>query len=190
MPRFAFALAAFALGWALACAGITDRLTQVVADQAARAIAENMGLPADQVQVAARPDGRWALTTPEWKANCGFGPSAERPEGFPFQVGDGLMGDCRVEGGCTEVLGVPCDAAGNGTLAVVFEAAEGSAAEAQERRKREMASRGWAVSAQQDPKNPKATILVGRKKKKVKGAVIQSTGSGGSTVQILVAPAR
>ena len=188
MRRLSMGVGAITLGWILACSGITDQVKGAIADEAAKAIAQNLGVDESEVSVKPLDSGRWALDTPDWDANCGFGPQAKKPAGFQLKTGGEMMADCKVEGQCTEVLGLKCGKDGDLDIGVVLQLYPNGTTRKQleNKRTKEMEGKGWTVSRKQDDNNKNAVVLTAMKGKQAKAVAVVSESDGGNAAEILV----
>lgn len=186
------ALGGLALGFTLACSGLTDSLKGMLADQFEQAIADAMGIDPSEVEITPLDNGRWAMDSPDWDAECGIGPSTKRPAGFFFETGPEIIADCTVNAAdCKDVLGVPCDENGADIqlVAQIHKTATGN--DLIGKRTAELEGKGLDVVAAKDPDNPDATMLTARKGKTVRAvAMVVRDKNGGGGTEVLVAPAK
>jgi len=188
-PRASLCVLLLSSAWALACANVGDRVEEkvrdVVAVQAERGLARSMGVPRSKVNVEAVGD-RFHIETPSWDGDCGLGPDARTPAGFPFSADGKAVADCTVDPDCKDVFGFVCDQYGDLQL-VLSTHGKSAAASRKKARKGELEARGWKVrSAKQD----QATVLTAMKGKKIQAVAIVSEGDDGETFELLIAPAK
>lgn len=191
-PRAAtLCVGCLALGFTLACSGLTNSLKGVVADQAEQVIADAMGLDPSQVEITPLENGRWAMDSPDWDAECGIGPSTARPKGFFFETGPELMADCTINAAdCKDVLGLPCGDAGTDIQLVAQVHQKGSSEALIGKRTTELEGKGLTVTATKDPDSPNSTMLTATKGKKVRAVALVVRDDNGGGTEVLVAPAK
>jgi hypothetical protein len=185
-PRALLVVGSFTLAWTLACSGLTDRIKGAVADQVAGVLADAIGVPRDQVSITPLDSGRFAVDTPDWDANCGMGPQSKMPKSFALKTGAELMGDCKIDASCKQVLGIPCDT-DLGLALLVYN--DGTPAKKLvSKRTKELEGKGWTVTETRDDKNKDATVLTATEGKKARAVAVISQSDGGSAAEILIAP--
>lgn len=185
-PRSLLLTGSLTLVFSLACSGLTDRVKGAIADQAAGVLADAIGVPRDQVSITPLESGRFAVDTPDWDADCGMGPTSKMPDSFALKTGPELMGDCKIDASCKQVLGIPCDTDLGLALLVYNDGTPAKKLVA--KRTKELEGKGWTVTAKQDDKNKEATVVTATEGNQARAVAVISQSDGGAAAEILIAP--